>query len=120
MDIGWEDTLPWGQYKGKKIADIAKTDVPYLAWLRDARAKGNSDKGYGPQQKFFARPVLEFINEQIAADVNRKKGLRGKFVEWDLETLFAAPVPASAAPKKEEILEQIKMQETYDTKWGAF
>ena len=28
------DSLPFGKYKGKKIADVSKFDKPYLVWLR--------------------------------------------------------------------------------------
>jgi len=118
MDIGMNDTLPWGQYKGKKIEQIAKEDMPYLVWLRDARAVGDKVKGYEPQIKFFSREVLELINKELASPANKKWS--NKYLEWDLDGLFGEDTSGGAMPKKDEILTEIKMQETYEQQWGSF
>lgn len=119
MDIGLTDTLPWGKYKGRKIADIITLDVPYLLWLRDKRAEGDKEKGYKPDIKFFSREVLTVLNEALLDPANVKWVAKSSHVVWNLEELYGdvevTPIPMTTA----EIKAELKQQDSYP-EWGVF
>ncbi|MPQ56348.1 hypothetical protein [Duganella sp. FT27W] len=107
-DIGLENTLPWGKYKGQKVAEIFKKDAAYLCWLREQRKKESSDT------KFFAREVHLLLD----AAIDSEKSLRFHYTSWGTNLVAEHEVAQDMARQRAE--RAAIDAACYDESWGMF
>lgn len=108
-DLQLDNTLPWGKYKGQKLADIFKKDAAYLCWLRKKRKDDSGDVG------LFGREIHLLLDAAIDSD----KALRSQgYTSWG--TKLAVEHEQQLEREKERQAEAVASAAVYDDAWGAF
>lgn len=108
-NIGLDDTLPWGKYKGRKVSDIFKSDVGYLCWMRRKRKDDSGDR------MFFAREVHLLLDASIDSDKDLQ---RQGFMSWG--SSLALEVEKQHEANKKRQVEQQECAAVYEGAWGEF
>lgn len=122
-NMGLDDIMPFGKYKGKSFEDIYKLDVGYLVWLRHTRKSQNGDGA------FFSHELHILLDDAIDKD----KGLRKKYEKWNVAALTDAdpvtPAIATGTPPWEDddpqdLNDMLKAEKeaefAYSESWGSF
>lgn len=118
MNIGMNDTLPFGQYRGQSVTHILKSSPSggaYLVWLREQRRKDG-------ERNFFDAEVIDRLDSLIESNKRLQRQYKTfrsidamhpmAGVSTNQEAIGATPV----APEVREV----EAEFAYAEQWGSF
>lgn len=65
LSDAYKQIVPFGQFKGRSLLDVAKNDITYLVWLRD--------KAVNPVLSEALRIICDANTREIAEAIDRRE-----------------------------------------------